>query len=130
LGGKGIACPDEQDGWGSVDDRRALEDYMSAVRELPPLRREREAEFLKAARAGDESSRRFAIEGLVEVSALLAIRYAPEGWRLIDAIQEANVVLCGLVDDTDCADPGLNLASAIKAHFEVLTRGQPFGAGE
>jgi DNA-directed RNA polymerase sigma subunit (sigma70/sigma32) len=113
-----------------VDDSRALEDYMSAVRELPPLRREREAELLEAARAGDESSRRFAIEGLVEISALLAIRYAPEGLRLIDAIQEANVVLCRLVDDAKCPDPALLLASAIKERLEALQHGQPHRAGE
>jgi DNA-directed RNA polymerase sigma subunit (sigma70/sigma32) len=126
VGREGSACPDDQDGCGTVDDSRALEDYMSAVRDLPPLRREREVELLKAARAGDKSSRQLAIEGLVEMTALLAIRYAPEGMRLIDAIQEANVVLNRFVDDPDCADPGLNLASGITAHFEALARGERF----
>jgi len=112
-----------------VDDSRALEEYMNAIRELQPARRNRDAELLSAGRAGDEASRRLVIESFLEVTALLAIWYAPEGLRLIDAIQEGNVVLGALVDDTGCADPGLELAGAIKSHFQALGDRGPFGAG-
>jgi hypothetical protein len=111
-----------------VDDSR-VDEYMKAIRELQPGRRNRNAELLNAARAGDEASRRLVIESFLEITALLAIWYAPESLRVIDAIQEANVVLCALVDDTACPDPGVQLASAIKAHFEALGHRRPYGVG-
>ena len=111
-----------------MDESRALDEYLTAIRALQPARRSRDVELLRAARAGDEASRRVIIENFLEVTALLAIWYAPENLRLLDAIQEANLVLCTLVDDTACPDPGLKLASAIQAHFEALGHGPPFGA--
>jgi hypothetical protein len=105
---------------GDVDERQVLEEYLTAIRELQPARRLYDDELLKAARAGDQASRRVVIECLLEITALLAIRYAPERLRILDAIQEANVVLCRLVDDTSCPDPVLRLTPAIKERLDVL----------
>jgi hypothetical protein len=103
-----------------VDDTRALDEYLNTIRELQPAGRNRDAELLNAARAGDEASRRLVIESFLEITALLAIWYAPEGLRLIDAIQEANIVLCAHVDDNNCPDPALWLASSIKERFDAF----------
>jgi hypothetical protein len=77
----------------SGTDDHALGEYLSEVRGLPLLARQREDELLPRARAGDESAKRELVEGYLELSAMLATRLGPEWMRPLDAIQEANVVM-------------------------------------
>ena len=106
-----------------ASDDEHLADYLEKVRQTPLLTSGEERESLKRAREGDESARKRVIEGYLEVTALLAIRLAADWMRLLDAIQEGNLVVLRLVDDASVAVPAARLGEALVAHFaEVALR--------
>jgi DNA-directed RNA polymerase sigma subunit (sigma70/sigma32) len=103
-------------------ENKHLADYLEKVRQIPLLTSGEERESLKRAREGDESARRRVIEGYLEVTALLALRLAPDWMRPLDAIQEGNIVLLRLVDDVSVAVPAARLSEALVAHFAEVAR--------
>ena len=105
----------------SSDDDH-LVNYLEKVRQIPLLASRDEAVTLKRAREGDESARKRVIEGYLEVTALLALRLAPDWMRPLDAIQEGNIVLVRLVDDATVAHPAARLSEALSAHFAEVAR--------
>jgi DNA-directed RNA polymerase sigma subunit (sigma70/sigma32) len=104
----------------SEDEKLAV--YLSEVRQLPLLTFTEEREGLQRAREGDESARRRVIEGHLELAALLALRLAPTWMRPLDAVQEANLVLIRLIDDTSVDHPAARLTDTLLAHFAEITR--------
>lgn len=103
-------------------EEQNLADYLSEVRQFPLLTLTAEREGLKRAREGDEPARKRVIEGHLELTALLALRLAPEWLRPLDAVQEANIVLVRLIDDPSVAHPAARLTDALLAHFAEVTR--------
>ena len=105
-----------------ASDDELLAAYLREVRELPVLGQGEEGDALARSRtrAGDETARRRLIEGYLELTALLAIRLAPDGMRPLDAIQEANLVLIRLVDDTAVTRLAARLTDAIVERFDEL----------
>jgi DNA-directed RNA polymerase sigma subunit (sigma70/sigma32) len=103
-------------------DDELLATYLGEVRELPVLSPSEESELLSRGRNGDEEARQRVIEGYLELTAVLAIRLAPDWMRSLDAVQEGNAVLTPLVDDTSVPRPAVRLTDALLAHFEGLER--------
>lgn len=62
------------------------------------------------------------IEGYLELTALLALRLAPDWMRPLDAIQEGNIVLIRLVDDAAADHPAAHLTDAMLTHFVEVSR--------
>jgi hypothetical protein len=58
----------------------------------------------------------------LELTALLALRLAPDWMRPLDAIQEGNLVLLRLVDDASVGQPATRLSDAMLAHFADVGR--------
>src|SRR5437016_2392508 len=91
--------------------------YLSEVQQIPLLSLLEERDGLKSGREGDELARKRVIEGHLELTALLALRLAPDWLRPLDAVQEANLVLVCLVDDPSVAHPAGSLTEALQARF-------------
>jgi len=103
--------------------------YMKEVRRIPRLTRAEEVSLLAAARAGDKGTESQAIQGNLELAAVLALRLAPELLDAVEAVQEANLVLVRAVDDAQCVAPSIELAERIHLHFEHLGGGGADAAG-
>ena len=96
--------------------------YLAEIRQYPLLTLTEEREGLKRAREGDEPARKRVVEGHVELTALLALRLAPDWMRPDEAVQEANIVLVRLIDDASVDRPAVRLTDALLAHFDEVTR--------
>lgn len=83
-------------------DNAVLERYISRVRAIPKLSREREHEVAVAARAGDAAARAELIEANLRYAVAVALQYRRYRIRLGDLISEANL---GLVTAVSKFDP-------------------------
>jgi hypothetical protein len=99
------------------DDEAVLAEYFDAIRAVPRLTPGQGIGLLDGARRGNhEAAERF-IEGCLEVTALLALHLAPAWMTPLDAIQEANIVLMGLVDDSSVQSPVAVLTDKLVRHY-------------
>jgi hypothetical protein len=112
-----------------VDESPTVHRYITEVRRIPPLTRAEEVSLVAAARDGDEVAKSKAIQGNLELAAVLALRFAPAWLDAVKAIQEANLVLLRAVEDAGCVAPSIELAERIHLHFEQLGGGGPDTAG-
>src|SRR6202035_4382290 len=103
----------------AVDDEN-LATYLRDVRNLKWLQGNEVHDVLTASREGDETARRRAVEGHLELTALLALQLAPEWLPPLDAIQEANVVLTRLIDDPSVSHPARVLTARLLEHYDEL----------
>jgi hypothetical protein len=91
-----------------VTDDQLLGEYLSEVRSLSSTSEAERANWLALARGGDATARKRYIESLLLEAAT-------------DAIQEANVVLVDLVDDSQLPDPATALVEAVRRHLSSIT---------
>ena len=103
-----------------MNDARLLEEYLTEVRGLPTVPATERADLVERARGGDAEARKRAIESLLPEAATVATSECPVGMRVLDAIQEANVVVVRLVDDEQVPDPASALGDAVRRHLSAL----------
>jgi hypothetical protein len=106
-----------------VQDDQLLGEYLSEVRSLPIASAAERASGLALTRGGDAAARKRYIESLLLEAATVATDECPQGIRPLDAIQEANVVLVHLVDDSQVPDPANVLIDAVRHHLSSMTSG-------
>jgi hypothetical protein len=104
-----------------VTDDQLLGEYLSEVRSLSSTSEAERANWLALARGGDATARKRYIESLLLEAATVATGECPPGMRPLDAIQEANVVLVDLVDDSQLPDPATALVEAVRRHLSSIT---------
>jgi len=102
-------------------DEEQLAVYLKEVRAEPLLPRSEELRLLPLAHAGDEAAKMRLIQGLLELTAILALRVAPDWLPPLDALQIGNIELIRAVEDASVEDLTLELPGRIQesiAQFE------------
>ena len=103
-----------------MDESETLEGYLSVARTVPVLPKATERGLLVASREGDKAATRALIEGYLELTAVLAVRLAPEWMDPIHAVQEANIVLSQVIEDADVPLPAAVLSDRLLTLFNAL----------
>lgn len=91
-----------------------LTTYLAEAATYSLLRHNEEQELLRKGRQGDNLALRRVIQSYLELTALIALKLAPENHDPIEAIQEANIALKDLLLDSEVTEPIDRLVETIR----------------
>jgi hypothetical protein len=106
----------------------ALARYFRDIHKVRRVPREELPQKLTLAREGTDTARRVreeVLEGCLEVAALLALHVAPPWMSDLDAVQEANLTIMKLIDDSSVPSPVAALTPALLKRFGEMEPERP-----